>query len=138
MSGMTLWDFQSQGRNAIQAWADEIRLSKRDRALLDQKLDALGALEFDLATHTHLVAGPLTNSDDKHIYKLRVNGSIMIRILMCRGPLIGERACTFLCGATEHDMKLKPANAPRVASKRRREVLEDPAQNRRPHERFTR
>lgn len=59
MEGMLLfWDYQIHNRNAIQEWADDVRLSKRDSGLLDQKLDALAAMDFDLATHTHLVAGP--------------------------------------------------------------------------------
>ena len=136
MYKMSLWDYQVRGRNAIQEWADRVRLSKRDRGLLDQKVDALEAMAFELATHTHLVAGPLNNSRDKHIYKLRVNGSIMIRLMMCRGPLLGENACTFLAGATERDMKLTPVSAPSLASERRLQVCEDYRQYRRSHERF--
>ena len=117
-------------------WADEVRLGKRDRALLDQKLDALSALQFDLATHTHLVAGPLNNSTDKHIYKLRVNASIMIRIMLCRGPVPGETACTLLAGATERDRQLVPPNAPERASGHRKQVLGDPLKYRRRHEQF--
>ena len=135
---MIIWDFQHGQRNLILQWADEIRLGKRDRGLLDQKLDALAALRFDLATHTHLVAGPLDNSKDKHIYKLRVNASIMIRIMLCRGPLPDEAACTLLAGATERDRRLDPQNSPDVASRRRQQVLVDSKQYRRPHERFTR
>lgn len=135
---MIIWDFQLGERNLILQWADEIRLGKRDRALLDQKLDALQALKFDLATHTHLVAGPLDISKDKHIYKLRVNASIMIRIMLCRGPLPDEPACTLLAGATERDRRLHPYNSPEVASRRRQQVLDNPKQYRRPHERFIR
>ena len=134
--GMVVWDFQLADRNLILEWADDVRLGKRDRALLDQKLDALSALDFELATHTHLVAGPLNNSPDKHIYKLRVNASIMIRVMLCRGPLPGEAACTLLAGATERDMALVPANAPQTASERRKQVLGSPKQYRRTHEKF--
>ena len=137
VSGMLIWDFQSADRNLIIEWADRIRLGKRDRALLDQKLDALSALRFELATHTKLVAGPLNNSADKHIYKLRVSGSIMIRIMMCRGPLDGESACTLLAGATERDSRLDPGNAPVTASERRKQILTDPGKYRRQHERFS-
>ena len=135
--GMLIWDYQSENQNLIRQWADGIRLGKRDRALLDQKLDALEALEFDLATHTHLVAGPLRSSKDKHIYKLRVNAGVMIRIMLCRGPLTGEAACTLLEGATERDGRLVPANAPEVAAKRREDVLGKPVDCRRKHERFS-
>jgi hypothetical protein len=134
---MVLWDYQARGRNEILEWADSIRLSKRDRGLLDQKMDALEAMSFDLATHTHLVAGPLNNSKDKHIYKLRVNGTAAIRLMMCRGPLAGETACTMLVGATERDRKLSPANAPEIASERRRNVCQDHRLYRRRHERFS-
>jgi len=137
MERMGLWDYQNRGRNAILDWADEVPLSKRDRGLLDQKLDALEAMSFDLAKHTHLVAGPLNNSRDKHIYKLRVNGSVMVRVMMCRGPLPGEQACTFLAGATEKGMKLLPANAPEIASERRSKVCQDHMLYRRRHERFS-
>jgi len=137
MEGMILWDYQFQGRNEILKWADHIRLGKRDRGLLDQKLDALAAMTFDFAKHTHLVAGPLNNSDDKHIYKLRVNGSVIVRIMMCRGPLAGESGCTFLVGATERDMELHPYNAPEVASKRRTLVLGNHRTYRRRHELFS-
>jgi len=136
--GMVIWDYQTADRNLILEWAKDIRLGKRDRGLLDQKLDALAALQFDMASHTHLVAGPLNNSPDKHIYKLRVNASVMIRIMLCRGPLPGESACTLLVGATERDGRLEPANAPAVAGDRRKEVLNDGRRFRRAHERFTR
>ena len=134
--GMVIWDFQLADRNLIRKWAADVRLGKRDRALLDQKLDALSALNFDLATHTHLVAGPLNNSADKHIYKLRVNASIMIRVMLCRGPLPGEAACTLLAGATERNMLYVPANAPQMASARRKQVMASPKQYRRTHEKF--
>ena len=134
--GMVIWDFHLADRNLIREWAEDVRLGKRDRALLDQKLDALSALDFELATHTHLVAGPLNNSTDKHIYKLRVNASIMIRVMLCKGPLQGEAACTLLVGATERDRMLVPKNAPETASTRRSQVLAAPKQYRRMHERF--
>ncbi len=137
MEGMILWDYQFQGRNAILKWADDIRLGKRDRGRLDQKLDALEAMTFEFASHTNLVAGPLNNSRDKHIYKLRVNGSVAVRIMMCRGPLAGESACTFLVGATERDSKLHPSDAPAVASERRHLILGDHRVYRRSHERFS-
>lgn len=133
---MELWDYQFQGENKILEWAKEIRLGKRDRALLDQKLDSLQALRFELASHTHLLAGPLNNSKDKHIYKIRVNASIMIRILVCRGPLANENGITLLAGATERNNRIEPARAISDASVRRAQVAKDPGSYRRRHERF--
>ena len=134
---MDLWDYCSHERNVILKWADDVRLSKRDRALLDQKLDALSALQFDLAQQTHLLTKPLNNSADKHIHKLRVNASIMVRIMVCRGPMPGEIACTLLAGATERDGKLTPERAVGDASIHRRNVIGNPDLYRKEHERFT-
>lgn len=134
---MVLWDFHVRGRNVILQWAQDVRLGKKDRGLLDQKIDALEALTFDLACHTHLIGGPLNNSKDKHIYKLRVNASVMVRIIMCRGPNAMETECTFLAGATERDMKLDPPNVLTVASQRRQLVCVNHEEHRKKHERFT-
>lgn len=134
---MVIWDFQLGDTNAIREWAADIRLGKRDRGLLDQKLDALTRLRFDLATHTHLVAGPLRTSADKHIYKLHVNASIMIRILLCRGPIGEEDGVTLLAGATERDGNLVPSSVVETASERRGLVVSKAEKYRRRHERFS-
>jgi len=139
MTRMMIWDFLSpppRRENLIQRWAREDRLTVRDRARLNQKLDRLQQLEFDLAIHLHLLAGPVRKQ--RHIYKLVVYGDVMLRPMLCRGPLPEEMhlAYTLLLGAVEVGNRLQPDNAPAVAEERRQAVLEKPRERRQLHERF--
>src|SRR5689334_15911784 len=81
---LLLWDFISpppRKENLILRWVSEERLTKRDRAALNQKLDRLCQMDFELAIATKLLAGPIY----KHIYKLVIHGDVMLRPMLCRG-----------------------------------------------------
>ena len=137
MTDVRIWTFVTvNSRDALSEWADHVRLPTRERALLDQKLDVLQSLPFEVVINTKLLAGPLTGV--AHIYKLRVNASLAVRIMLCRGPVSGELCYTLLDGAIERGGKLDPPQAPRRASERRTLVIEAPQQRRKRHEGFRR
>ena len=117
-----LWDFRSErGENVILRWVREDRLTKRARAALNQKLDRLSQLEFDLAVQTKFLAGPIY----KRIYKLVVKADIQLRPLLCRGPHNVEREYTLLLGAVEVGDKL-PNGAKEKAEENRQVVIKNP------------
>jgi hypothetical protein len=119
----TLWAFFSErGRDTVMAWADRERLPTRVRAVLDQKCDVLRCQPFECVVHSKLLAGPIA----RHIYKLRLNGAIAVRIMLCRGPFDGEVAYTLLEGAVERDGKLVPRDAPDRAVRNRLTLIDDP------------
>jgi hypothetical protein len=135
MLRMPLWTFVSEsGRDVLREWANEIRLPTRLRARLDQKLDVLCTQPFASVIHSSLLAGPIAKQ--RHIYKLRVNESMALRPLLCKGPLSGEAGYTLLLGAVERDRKLVPGDAPERASRNRELVILDPQHRRKTHERF--
>ena len=132
MLPLVLWTFVSMtGRDVLGEWASSIRMPKATRAKLDQALDRLGQLPFEKAIHTHLLA-PVAR--ERHIYKLRVNGHVAVRIMLCRGPLRAEDAYTLLVGAVERDGRLDPPDAPRKAANRLEEVLRHPSERRKLYE----
>lgn len=106
----------------ILRWAKDTRLTTRDRAALNQKLDRLHQLDFDLAIGTKLLAGPIAKQ--RHIYKLVIHGDVMLRPLLCRGPIDPETEYTLLLGAIERGGKL-PKEAPQHAEENRLIVLKD-------------
>ena len=102
---IALWTFVSEsGREVLRDWANRIGLPTLVRAQLDQKLDVLRQQPFDVVIHTHLLA-PV--GKQRHIYKLRVNGKVAARPMLCRGPLANESAYTLLVGAVERDGRLR-------------------------------
>jgi hypothetical protein len=132
---ITLWTFLSEsGRDTLQEWSDGARLPTRVRALMDQKLDVLRCQPFEAVIHSKLLAGPIA----QHIYKLRLNGIVAVRIMLCRGPLLGDVGYTMLVGAVERDGKLVPRDAPERAGRNRAIVLERPKERRKVHDRFYR
>jgi hypothetical protein len=126
-----LWDFlDERGKNVILQWVTEDRLTKRDRAALNQKIRRLAQMEYELAIQTKLLAGPIF----KHIYKLKVHGNVMLRPMLCRGPIYNAEEYTFLVGSVETGDKL-PVGCKEKAESNRLVVLNDP--NRRcPHQRI--
>jgi len=126
----TLWTFVSSvGRDLLVEWAENSRLPTKVRAQLDQKLDVLRQHSFDSVAHSKLLAGPVA----PHVYKLRVNGTIAVRILLCRGPVTVEIEYTLLQGAIEKDGRLDPRDAATRACSHRAEVLRAPALHRKDH-----
>ena|SRR6202142_4418877 len=127
-----LWDFISgRGENLIARWADEEKLNKSARAKMDQRFDRLMQVDFELAIHTNLINGPVK----KEIYKVKVNGDVQLRPLVCRGPIEKTSEYTILVGAIERNKKLEPSTCLTDASNNRDIILAD---NRRrcPHEKF--
>ena len=132
MALFDIFDFLSDGgENLIRRWADGEALSRRDRAILNQKLDRLAQMDFDLARGTKLLAGPV----HAHIYKLRVFGDVMLRPMLCKGPLRPDREYTVPVGAVERDGKLRPAHCKVTAAANRVLVGKYP-HRRGPHEQF--
>lgn len=133
---LTLWDFLGSdgGDNQIQRWAKREKLSQRDRALLNSKLDFLERVGFRLAQGTKLLAGPVNKQ--RHIYKLVAHGDVMLRPMLSKGPPPSkESEATLLVGAIERDWKLDPENAAERAESNR-QAIESGDARRGPHERF--
>jgi hypothetical protein len=131
----TVWDFLGPDReNLIQRWARKVKLSHRDRALLNSKLDILERIGFELAHGTKMLAGQVNKQ--RHIYKLVVHGDVMLRPMLCKGP---PEHCsdevTLLEGAIEKDWKYHPPDAPERAARNRLEIERD-SRRRGTHERF--
>lgn len=128
---LELFDFLSvRGENLIGRWARDERLSARDRAILNQKLDRLLQMGFELAQKTKLLAGPVHG----HVYKLRVFGDVMMRPMLCRGPLKIDQEYTLLLGAIERNGELRPADW-KTSAVENREIVAQRPDRRCPHER---
>jgi len=103
MAEHALWDFlDTRCRNVILQWVEDERLTKRDRAALNNKIRRLAQMDYALAVQTKLLAGPIY----KHVYKLVVHTDRMLRPMLCRGPIDNETEYTFLLGAIEINWKL--------------------------------
>ncbi len=99
-----------------------------ERARMFRKLDALRVNGPELSTDL------LSDTPSPHIKKIRVNGRVAPRLLLCRGPVnMTEREFTLLFGCTERDRAFVPANAIATAEEHRRFVAADPTFRRTPH-----
>jgi hypothetical protein len=126
-----LWHFTNiRSESVIVEWVSDEKLSKRDRAILNQKLDRLRQIDYDLAKNTRLLAGPIYG----HVYKLVIHGDVMLRPMLCRGPISNETEYTLLLGAIERNWKLPPNSEERAADNRET-IINDP-NRRKPHERI--
>jgi hypothetical protein len=123
-----LYDYvDAQGRNDFEAWS--ANLQKPELAKLNRKLKALEDNGPDLLPQ--MLAGPLKGY--AHIYKLKINGRVALRPLLCKGPIDNEREFTLLKGAFEVGNRWEPPNAPSEAVNRRGYVIADPSNRRTPH-----
>jgi hypothetical protein len=119
-----LFDYRDRrDRNAIREWTEG--LDKRQRGQLNAKLDMLQKYGN----------GPLLQMS-AHILKLKGNGNVQIRPMLCRGPIDEDTEFTLLFGATEVGWKLVPVDAVARAETRRSEVVTDPEKRRVAHERI--
>jgi hypothetical protein len=116
-----LWDFLDERQeNVILQWVKDDDLTKRDRAVLNQKINRLSQMDYDLAKQTKLLAGPIY----KHVYKLVIHGDVMLRPMLCRGPILNTEEYTFLIGVVETGGRL-PAGVKEKAENRRLVVVKD-------------
>lgn len=104
-----IYEFLNEdGKSVIGRWLEDEKLTGRDRAALVQKTDMLAMLEPDL--HGSVLAGPIKSKRNpkgpKHIYKLIVHADMMLRPMLCRGPIDNDSEYTFLLGALEIGHKL--------------------------------
>lgn len=115
----TLFDYiDRRGDNDFAIWTRN--LPKRERAILNQKLDMLATSGADL--------GPklLSDTPSPKIKKIRINGTTALRPMLCKGPIDNDREFTLLLGASERDRKFFPPNALAEAESRRSEVIANP------------
>ena len=94
-------------------------LQKPERARIMRKLDALRKNGDELSTDL------LSDTPKPHIKKVRLNGRVAPRLLLCRGPLDMQREFTLLFGCTERDRKFVPSNALEKAEEHREFVITD-------------
>ena len=122
----TLYDFTDRkGHSIIVPW--RAGLTPRSRGQLDSKLNMLISSGMDLPPK--LLAGPIKKTG--HIYKLIIHADVMLRPMLCKGPVAMEEEFTLLTGAVEVQGKLIPD--PQVAVDNRNTLLGD-TKRRVPHE----
>src|ERR1035437_1690944 len=133
MDRYTLYDFLDHRlNNVILQWVRDEKITVRDRAALNQKIRRLAQMDYELAIQTKLLAGPI----HKHVYKLVIHGDVMLRPMLCRGPIDNELEYTLLLGAVEVGGKL-PLGAKEQAEANRETILTDKSR-RCDHERIPR
>ena len=112
----TLYDYvDGRERNVIADWCRG--LQKKDRIRLVKRMDILGESGHELCPG---LAGPVHNSP--HLYKIKVNGNVAVRLLLCKGPWDMDSEYTFLLGTFESDDKLPPGTL-EAAEERRADIL---------------
>ena len=125
-----LYDFlDSNSVNMIKQWADG--LQKAERGKLREKIDKL-AMHGD-ALHPHM----LSDSGVAGIQKLRVQGGVKLRPLLCKGPVALHTEYTLLMGAKEIGSKWSPKDAPSTANQNKKAVALDAIARRKKHERIS-
>lgn len=121
MDRYTLYDFLDHRlKNVILQWVKDEKITVRDRAALNQKIRRLAQMDYELAIQTKLLAGPIY----KHVYKLKIHGDVMLRPMLCRGPIDNEQEYTLLLGAVETGGKL-PEGSKQKAELHREVILND-------------
>ena len=125
-----LFDYVNiHGVNEFSKWSSS--LQKVQLAKLNEKLDAL-AMHGD-ALHPHM----LTDTHVSGIKKLRVQGNVKLRPLLCNGPADVKNEYTLLKGAKEIGGIWSPAAAPKKANQIKTEVSNDLQNRRKKHERVS-
>lgn len=123
-----LYDFICRnGANEVQQWIKSLQPPLR--AKLNQKLDMLSMSGEELFPHV------LTDAGAPGILKIRVQGGVKLRPLLCRGPVAVGREYTILMGAKEVGDKWSPSGAPEKAGQMKQELLADINGRRVKHER---
>lgn len=91
--------------------------------------------KFDLL-QAHGLALParlLTDTPNRKIKKIRVNGQVALRPLLCLGPIHNDQEFTLLVGAFEKGGEFDPRNAVEMAADRREQVVQNPSVRRCEH-----
>jgi hypothetical protein len=135
-----IYEYVAQGedKTAIGKWLIEKDIQDRDRGQLMQKMDMLAMHGPELPPG--LLAGPIASKKfpkrlkPSHIYKLIVHGQIMLRPMLCRGPVDMDGEFTFLIGAVEVGGVLDVDAM--EAEILRQEVIADPENRRRLNGRY--
>jgi|SRR5208337_3297029 len=123
-----LYDYRDQrGTNPVREWCEQ--LQKPDLARMNQRIDLLAEKGKDFCPG---LAGPLHGSP--HLYKVKINGSVAARLLLCKGPISMETEYTLLLGAFERDEEL-PEGTLETAESYRQVIILNPRNRRGPHER---
>lgn len=114
-----------RGSSVIGRWLEAEKVTRRDRGQLVAKLDMLAMVGSLLPN----LAGPIQSKRNpkmqSHVYKLVVHGDVMLRPMLCKGPIDNEGEFTLLLGAIEtgdvldHDAEEAEHNM--------RIVIEDPS-----------
>ncbi len=112
----------------MKAWSEG--LQKKERAKLNSKIDALTMHGADL------IPGILSPTGTSSIFKLKVQGQVKLRPMVCKGPG-EEEAFTFLLGAKEISWQYDPPNAPEIAAEYRADLLTNLGARRTEHERVS-
>ena len=122
-----LYDFVDTHReNVFLEWT--LKLQKRERTKLTQRLDMLELHGEELFPLT------LAGTSVASIFKLKVQGPVKLRPLLCRGPVPGEaNTYTLLAGAKEVGSDWQPKNILNIAQGRRHSVAADPTNRRVKH-----
>jgi hypothetical protein len=119
-----IYDYLDHRGNVIEDWLNN-ELQVPERARIMRKLDALHDNGPDLSSEL------LSDTPSPHIKKIRVNGQVAPRLLICRGPVnITGREYTLLFGCTERDRKFVPPNALARAEENREFVIAQPLKRR--------
>jgi hypothetical protein len=119
--------YDHRDKNLIEDWMKNA-LQVPERARMTRKLDALRDNGPNLSSDL------LSDTPSTHIKKIRLNGRVAPRLLLCRGPVnMAEQEFTLLFGCTERDRAFVPPNAIATALENRGFVLADPTHRRKPH-----
>jgi hypothetical protein len=103
--------------NLMKTWS--LGLQKKELAKLNAKIDALEMYGNDL------IPGILSPTGTASIFKLKIQGQVKLRPMVCEGP--GNKpSFTFLIGAKEISWGYEPAGAPDIASRIRQDLLHHP------------
>jgi hypothetical protein len=130
MSGeWNIYDYvDHRAKNVIADWLKN-DLQVPERARMQRKLDALRDNGPELSTDL------LSDTPSPHIKKIRLNGRVAPRLLLCRGPVdMSAQEFTLLFGCTERDRKFVPPTAIATAEENRKFVIADPLHRRIEHD----
>jgi hypothetical protein len=124
----TVFDYRDErGCNAVKAWLES--LQKPELTRLNKRIDLLQQIGDELCPG---LAGPLKES--RHLYKIRINGDVAARLLLCKGPVNMGAEYTLLYGVVERDYKL-PFGAIEKAERFREQIIANSKDRRCKHER---